>query len=92
MLHRELPDDRAKPKTAMDVPHARVLLQNNGDIPKAVYHCRRHHFVALDPGQIKSVVVQLAEAKMMQVSQLMTRLVVLKVEELTDHLYRDALR
>lgn len=92
MLHRELPNDRTKPKTAADVPHARVLLQNNGDTPKAVYHCRRHHFVALDPGQIKEVVVQLAEAKIMQVSALMTRLAVLNVEELRDHLYRDALR
>lgn len=84
-------DHFTRPKTAKDVPHARVTVQNDGDMPKAVYHVRRHDFVPIEPGQIECIVVYLAEARTMQVSALMTRLTVLKVEKLDDHLYADAL-
>ncbi|MGE3986729.1 hypothetical protein [Pseudorhodoplanes sp.] len=82
---------RLKPKTADDVPHARVEVRNDGNVPRAVYHVRRKHFISFDPGQTKSIVVQFKEAQIMQVSQLMTRMTVLSVERLTDHLDGDAL-
>ena len=90
MLKRERQHEKSQPKpkvkTAEDVPHARVEVRNDGKVPKAVYHCRRKHFIALKPGETKTVVVQFGEAKIMQVAQLMTRVTVLSVEKLTDHL------
>lgn len=82
---------RLKPRTADDVPHARVEVRNDGNVPRAVYHVRRKHFISFGPGQTKSIVVQFKEAQIMQVSQLMTRMTVLSVERLTDHLDGDAL-
>jgi hypothetical protein len=88
MLKRERKLAKSKPKvkTSDDVPHARVEVRNDSNMPRAVYHCRRMQFVALQPGERKSVVVQFKEAQIMQVSQLMTRMTVLSVEKLTDHL------
>jgi hypothetical protein len=83
---RELAKTKPKMKTADDVPHARVEVRNDGKVPKAIYHARRKHFIALKPGETKSVVVQFGEAQIMRVAQLMTRITVLKVEKLTDHL------
>jgi hypothetical protein len=82
---------RLKPKTADDVPHARIEVRNDGNVPRAVYHVRRKHFISFDPGQTKSIVVQFKEAQIMQVAALMTRMTVLSVEKLTDHIDSDAL-
>lgn len=82
---------RLKAKTADDVPHARIEVRNDSNMPRAVYHVRRKQFISFDPGETKSIVVQFKEAQIMQVSALMTRMTVLSVEKLTDHLADDAL-
>lgn len=88
MLKRERKLAKSKPKvkTADDVPHARVEVRNDSNMPRAIYHCRNHHFIVLQSGEQKSVIVQFKEAQIMQVSQLMTRMTVLSVQKLTDHL------